>query len=203
MSEGIDKQGRLFEDDTILVKAFQSGDKKAFDKLVLGHMDKIFNLCYRFLGDYEEANDSAQETFIKVYRSLDEFKLQSSFSTWLYKIAVNTCKNRVKSAEYRNAEKTLSIDENARSNEGVEYNVEMGNEALSPANILDKKETSIQIQSAIDSLPDEQKEVVVLRDIEGLSYEEIAEITENELGTVKSKLARAREKLREKLKGLI
>ncbi len=203
MNEEIDKQGKLFEDDTILVKAFQSGDKKAFDRLVLGHMNRIFNLCYRFLGNREEANDSAQETFIKAYRSLNEFELRSSFSTWIYKIAINTCKNRVKSAEYRNAEKTVSIDENVRSNEGGEHNVEMGNEVLSPANVLDRKETSTRIQSAIDSLPDEQREVVVLRDIEGLSYEEIAEITGNELGTVKSKLARAREKLREKLKGLI
>lgn len=203
MSEEIDKQRRLFEDDTILVEAFQSGDKKAFDKLVLGHMNRIFNLCYRFLGNYEEANDSAQETFIKAYRSLDGFKLQSSFSTWLYRIAVNTCKNRLKSVEYRNAEKTVSIDESVRSNEGGEYNVEMGDETMSPTNVLGKKETSDRIQLAIDSLPDEQKEVVVLRDVEGLSYEEIAEITGNELGTVKSKLARAREKLREKLKELI
>lgn len=187
----------------ILIKGFQSGDKEAFDKLVLENMNKVFNLCYRFVGNYEEADDCAQETFIKVYRHLNKFRFQSAFSTWLYRIAVNTCKNHLKSAGYRNSKETVSIDKDIRSNEGETYKFEIKDETLSPANVLERKEKSAQIQSAINSLSGEHKEVVVLRDIEGLSYGKIAEITGNELGTVKSKLARAREKLREKLKGLI
>lgn len=202
MIEEISKQGRLFEDDKVLIKAFQSGDKKTFDRLLLGHINRVFNLCYRFMSDYEEANDCAQETFIKVYRSLNGFEFQSSFSTWLYRIAVNTCKNRLKSAEYRNRMQTFKIGENKELNNNS-YTGEIADQSLSPVTLLDKKETEALIQSAIDSLPEEQKEIIVLRDIEGFSYEEIADITDNELGTVKSKLSRARGTLKEKLKGLI
>ncbi|MDD5455234.1 MAG: sigma-70 family RNA polymerase sigma factor [Candidatus Ratteibacteria bacterium] len=203
MNGETDKQGRLFDNDTVLVKAFQAGDKNAFDKLILGYMNKVFNLCYRFLGNYEEANDSAQETFIKVYRSLNKFQSQSSFSTWLYRIAVNTCKNRLKSAEYKSSRETIRIDEPKNLDDGKTYSVEIADQSLSPVAFLDRKESSAIIQSAIDSLSQEHKEVVVLRDIEGLSYEQIASITGDNLGTVKSKLARAREKLARKLKGLI
>jgi RNA polymerase sigma-70 factor (ECF subfamily) len=187
----------------ILIKGYQSGDKEAFDKLVLENMKKVFNLCYRFVGNYEEANDCAQETFIKVYRSLGKFRFQSAFSTWLYRIAVNTCKNHLKSARYRNLRKTVSINGSMNSNEGETYKIEIEDDTLSPSDVLDRKEKSEQIQSAIDSLSKEHKEVVVLCDVEGLSYEKIAEITGEKLGTIKSKLARAREKLREELKGII
>ena len=87
--------------DDELVRAFQAGNRFAFDKLVRKHQDRIFNLCYRFFGDYQDANDFAQEVFIKVYQSLNKFRYESSFSTWLYRIAVNTCKNRLRSIEYR------------------------------------------------------------------------------------------------------
>ena len=83
--------------DEALARAFQSGEKKAFDKLVLRYRDRIFNMCYRFLGDYQEAEDTAQEVFIKAYRSLKLFRFKSSFYTWLYRITVNTCKNKLKS----------------------------------------------------------------------------------------------------------
>ena len=85
------------DEDALLVRAFNSGEKPAFDKLVLKYKDKVFNICYRFLNDYEEANDCAQETFVKIYRSLKNFRFESSFSTWLYRIAVNTCKNKITS----------------------------------------------------------------------------------------------------------
>jgi len=189
-------------EDIIIAKAFQAGEKSAFDKLVLKYQHKVFNLCYRFLGDYAEANDYAQETFIKVYRSLNKFKFQSSFSTWLYRITVNTCKNRLKSAEYRYRRKMVRLD-NPKESENGTYSIEMGDESLSPAAELEKKEKRRLIQQAIDSLPEEQKTVIVLRHIEDLSYEEIAKITGYNLGTVKSKLARARQKLKERLKGLV
>jgi len=160
-----------------------------FDELVLEHKDKVFNLCYRFLGNYEEADDCAQETFVKVYRSLKDFRRESSVSTWIYRIAVNTCKNRVASAQYRRSRNMAQLDE-------------VGDEKLSPATEADRREKGELIQEAIDSLPPDQKSVVILRDIEGLSYEGVAEATGLNLGTVKSKLARARQALREKLKGL-
>ena len=82
-----------------------------FDELVLKHKDKVFNLCYRFMGDHGEADDCAQETFVKVYRSLKDFRAESSVSTWIYRIAVNTCKNRLKSAQYRGSRNMVRLDE--------------------------------------------------------------------------------------------
>ena len=97
-------------DDALLVEAFQKGDKRAFDQLVIRHRERIFNLCCRFLGDYEEANDSAQDAFVKAYDSLNAFRLESAFSTWLYRIAVNTCKNKLGSSAYKAKRKTVSLD---------------------------------------------------------------------------------------------
>ena len=98
------------DEDIELVKAFQAEDKSAFDKIVLKYKNKVFNLCYRFVGDYEEANDSAQEAFVKVYCSLKKFRLESAFSTWLYRITVNTCKNKLTSLEYRYKKKAHRED---------------------------------------------------------------------------------------------
>jgi RNA polymerase sigma-70 factor (ECF subfamily) len=182
--------------DRVLVRAFLAKDKSAFDKLVLKYQNKIFNLGYRLLGDYEEANDCAQEVFIKVYRSLKNFRFDSAFSTWLYRITVNTCKNKMASLQYRYNKKTLRLDNPRKS-------VELGDTSHSPPVVLERKEKERFIQKAINTLPEEQKTVVVLRDIEGLSYEEIANITGYNLGTVKSKLARARQQLRKKLKGIV
>lgn len=173
-----------------------------FDGLVLEYKDKVFNLCFRFLGDYDEADDCAQETFVKVFRSLKDFRGESAVSTWIYRIAVNTCKNRVASAQYRRNKTLIRLDESKKTDEGDEHKVEIGDERLSPAKEIEMKEKCELIQRAIDSLPDDQRSVVILRDIEGLSYEEISEATGYNLGTVKSKLSRARQELREKLKDL-
>ena len=190
------------EDDTVLIRAFQAGDTSSFDKLVLKHKDRLFNLCYRFLGDYHEANDAAQDTFIRAYRSLQDFRFESAFSTWLHRIAVNTCKNKLSSFQHRLRKKTVSIH-----NPGIRENhrrpIEIREESSSPLNGLERKETLMMIQKALNALPVEQKIVMTLRDVEGLSYEEIAQITGLHLGTVKSKLSRARQAVKEKLKGWI
>ncbi|MFC1859017.1 sigma-70 family RNA polymerase sigma factor [Thermodesulfobacteriota bacterium] len=187
--------------DADLVRSFQGGRKEAFDTLVMRHKDKVFNLCYRFLGDYQEASDMAQEIFIKVYRSLKKFRFESAFSTWVYRIAVNTCKNRLKSLEFRFKKRIMRIG-NPEPSEAHNPSVELADES-SPMTELEQKERSLMIQRAIDSLPAKKKTVVVLRDIEGLSYEEIANITGFNLGTVKSTLARARFDLKERLRGMI
>ena len=192
-----DTTGALDEDD-ILITAFCGGQRAAFDTLVTRHQNSVFNLCYRFMGDYEEANDLAQEVFIRVYRSVSKFRFQSSFSTWLYRIAVNCCKNRLKSLDYRIKRRIITIDHRGEQ-ETHNPSTEIGDESRSPDRELEKKERWALIQEAINSLPPEQKMVVVLRDTEGLSYSEIAGITGFRPGTVKSKLARARQNLREKL----
>lgn len=186
-------------EDAELIKAFQAGKKAAFDELVLSHKDKVFNLCYWFVGDYQDANDLAQDVFFKAFKALKNFRFESAFSTWIYRIAVNTCKNRLKSFQYRLKKKFVHLNNPAaaKNNPGVE----IADESSSPEIELGRKEKTRLIQTAINSLPTEKKEVVVLRDIEGLSYEEISSVTGFNLGTVKSKLARARQDLREKLKG--
>ena len=187
--------------DSDLVKAFQTGDKSAFDALVLKHKDRVFNLCYWFLGDTQEANDSAQDAFIKVYRSLKKFRQESTFSTWLYKIVANTCKNRLKSSEYKQKKSTVPLHNPGE--QGIHSVMEIRDESPSPSNGLEMKERMTLIQKAIGSLPSDKRSVLVLRDIEGLSYEEVSKITGLNVGTVKSRLSRARLELKDRLKGIV
>jgi RNA polymerase sigma-70 factor (ECF subfamily) len=188
-------------DDLTLVRAFQSGNRIAFDELVLRHKDRVFNLCYRFMGDHQEAEDCAQDVFLKVYRSLKRFRFESSFYTWLYRITVNTCKNRLKSSGYRGIKNNTLM---ANPENDKDYRpMERGDEGKNPIVELEKMERIRLVQNAVDSLPVGQKDVVILRDIEGLSYEEIINITGYRLGTLKSKLSRARHELRERLERTI
>lgn len=202
MKKEITNSSSLHEEDRELVRAFQTGDRTAFDALVIKHKDKLFNLCYWFLGDRQEANDSAQDTFIKVYRSLKKFRFEAAFSTWLYRIAANTCKNRLKSSEYRHKKKMVWLDNPGKIEDG-QYAEEIHDETPSPMFEIEKKERTVLIQKAIASLPTDQSTVIVLRDIEGLSYEEVSNITGLNLGTVKSRLSRARQQLRKKLRGML
>ena len=186
-------------EDAELISSFLAGNDRSFDLLVLRYQDRVFNTCFRLLGDYDESLDAAQETFIKVFRSLKKYRGDARFSTWLYRIAVNTCKNRLASLNFRFSRRTASLD-CAGEHAGT---VEVRNGSFSPERMLERRERDRAIQDAINGLPNEQKTLVVLRDIEGLSYEEIASITGKNAGTVKSKLSRARARLREKLKDLL
>ncbi len=189
-------------EDSALIKSFQAGDAEVFNELVLRYKDKTFNLCYRFLEDHQEANDSAQETFIKAYRALKKFRFESSFSTWLHRIAVNTCKNRLKSLGYRFKKRIKRIDSQEPTN-GDSVFFDIADESQSPIIRLEKKELSLIIQKAIATLTKKKRTMIILRDIEGLTYDEITKITGLNLGTVKSKLTRARADLKKKLKGVI
>ena len=190
------------KDDYSLVRDFHKGDMYAFDHLVLRYKDRIFNLCFRFLGDYQDAEDTTQDVFVKAYRSLKNFRSESSFFTWLYRIAVNTCKNKIKSLEYRFRKADAKIDISEETADGIQavYRPYLNG---GPAAYLENKEMMRTLQKAIKSLPSDQRTVVILRDIQGLSYEEIAEITGFKLGTLKSRLSRARGQLREKIGGVI
>ena len=190
------------ESDTALVRAFKSGDGTAFDRLVHRHKDNVFNLTYWFLGDYQEANDCAQETFLKAFKALKKFRGQSTFSTWLFRIAINTCKNRLKSSAYRWKKRSVSLESHGGST-GGNPGYDIKDDSPTPADQLEKWERIKTIRSALDALPEDQKKVVILRDIQGLSYEEIAEITGLNLGTVKSRISRGRLGLRDHLAGRI
>lgn len=202
MNEDTRERQNSEEQDLESITAFLAGDTSSFDRLVLRHKDKVFSLCFRLMGDYQEADDCAQETFVKVFRSLKNFRFESSFTTWLYRIAMNACKNRLTSPALRHRGKTVTIDSpNAGSRYGVSPQV--ADPAPSPLSCLEHKEREGLLQNAINALAHEAKEMVVLRDIDGLTYEEIANITGYNLGTVKSRLARARKQLKDSLKGVI
>lgn len=202
MNEDIKISPDQSEDDATLVKGVQTGDTAAFDALVIRHKDRVFNLCYRLLGDPQEADDSAQEIFLKVFRSINRFRFEAAFSTWLYRIAVNTCKNRLKSSEYRQKKMTIRLEKIGNPDTGTPPR-EIRDDGNSPGNHVERKERMRQIQEAVNALPPDQKTVVTLRDIQGFSYEEIADMTGLNLGTVKSRLSRARLGLREQLRGLL
>jgi len=191
--ESIQRERKLVED-------VQLRKAEAFDALMIQYKDMVFNLCYRLLGDYDEANDCAQETFIKVYRNVKSFKFKSSLSTWIYRIAVNTCKNHLSSATRRFQIKAVRLGNPAREGEPP---LEIRDVSQNPASLFERGEEQQAIQRAIESLPPRKRILVVLRDVEGKSYEEIARITGLKAGTVKSTLARAREQLRQQLKGII
>ncbi len=195
--------GKHIESESVrLAGEYLAGERRAFDELIRLHQKQVFNLCFRILGDYDEADDCAQEVFIKVSRSLKGFRLEAAFSTWLHRITVNTCKNRLNSLDYRLKSRKIRIDME-RDMDQKSQPIEIEDKSQSPAREVIRKELDRLIQRAINSLPARQKLVIVLRDIEGRSYEEIGEITGFKLGTVKSKLSRAREQLRESLKGMI
>jgi RNA polymerase sigma-70 factor (ECF subfamily) len=198
MDTDIKKQTGSSDRDSLLIKKIQGGDMAAFDQLVIKHKDKLFNMVYWFLGDYQEANDCAQEIFIKVFKGIKRFRFESSFSTWLYRIAINTCRNRIKSSAYRWKMRTVPLENPDSSKEG-NRSYEIQNGSPSPANELEKKERMMRIQKAVNSLPQEQNRIIVMRDIQGMSYQEISDITGLKLGTVKSRLARARLELKNKL----
>jgi RNA polymerase sigma-70 factor, ECF subfamily len=190
------------KDDFSLIRDFQSGDKSAFDALVLRYKDRIFNLCFRFFGDYHEAEDSAQDVFLKTYNSLKGFRFESSFFTWLYRITINTCKNKMKSMDYRYRKTDVRNNIPEESVDGNQMEQTLNSHG-DPVRELENKERAKILQEAVDALPSDQKSVVILRDMQGLSYEEITDITGFKLGTLKSKLSRARNNLREKLGGML
>lgn len=187
-------------DGDVLVRRVLAGDDRAFDKLVLLHQKFVFNLCYRLMGDYDDANDCAQEVFVKVARSLKGFKFNSSFKTWLYRVTANTCKSKLKSLEYRLRQRRIRLDVSEEENQTTP---ELVDQKQSPEDNVKNEEIGRLIRTALNKLPAEQKLIVVLRDMEGRTYEEIMDIMGCRMGTVKSKLSRARFRLRELLEDAI
>jgi RNA polymerase sigma-70 factor (ECF subfamily) len=191
------------DDDSRLVALFRDGDRIAFDRLVLKYQKQILALCIRMLGNQSDGEDMAQETFVKVYTSIGQFKGYSQFSTWLYTIAINTCRNSGQSWWNRMWKKSLKLDKPVIGKDGEEITPELSDTRMLPSKELEKKRRSILIENAINKLPVIHKELVLLRDFHEKSYEEIEMITGVTQGTIKSRLARARAALQEELKGVL
>ncbi|MHC1742991.1 MAG: sigma-70 family RNA polymerase sigma factor [Syntrophobacteraceae bacterium] len=188
-------------DERRLVASAARGDRGAFDQLIRAHMNRVFNLCSRMMGDHEEAGDCAQDTFLKAYRSLKNFRGESSFSTWMCSIAVNTCKTRLQSAAYRYGRHAVSLA-SAGSSMSDAGNVDPPDPAPTVLETIERHEMERSLHNAIQALPTDARTVIVLRDVEGFSYEEISRMTGWPIGTVKSRIARARDQLRESIRGV-
>lgn len=175
-----------------LIQRAQNKDLAAFEQLVLLYQGKVYALAQRLSGDPEDAQDLAQEAFIRAYRSLDSFRGDADFGTWLHRITVNLWLNIRRKP---GVGVTISLDETLRTSEG-EVQREVADSGGDPETILMNHEFSEVMQKALDQLPGEQKAVLILREIEGQSYEEIAATMQCSLGTVRSRLSRARDALR-------
>ena len=184
--------------DQALVEKVQKGDKQAFDVLVLKYQNKIIQLVYRYVHDPEEAQDVAQEAFIKAYRAIGRFRGDSAFYTWLYRIAINTAKNYLVASGRRPPRSDIDAQD-AEQYEGASGLREYG----TPERLLMRDEIQAAIAEAIDTLPDDLRTAITLRELEGLSYEEIAQTMECPIGTVRSRIFRARDAIDTRLKPLL
>lgn len=171
----------------------------SFDDLLDRYEKPVFNLIYRLVGDYEEAADLTQDTFVAAYRSFHAFRRESSVFTWLCQIAVNRCRNRFKERDRRRRFEFLFRDVKQEEETAVEDENGLAADHRTPLAELERKELQEKIESAISSLPDEYRMVVVLRDLQGLSYQEISEVVGLRLEVVKARLHRGRAILRTKL----
>ena len=174
--------------DQLLVERVQRGDKRAFDLLVRKYQHRVIAVINRYVRDPDEAMDVAQETFVKAYRALDRFRGESAFYTWIFRIAVNTAKNHIVSRGRRPPDADIEVEE-AEHYEGGEWLHELAN----PENELFKDELERAVYRALEKLPEDLRTAVTLREFDGLSYEEIAEVMDCPVGTVRSRIFRARE----------
>jgi RNA polymerase sigma-70 factor, ECF subfamily len=182
--------------DLSLVRRVQRGDKGAFDALVLKYQHKLVKLVMRYVRNPAEAEDIAQEAFIKAYRALPQFRGDSAFYTWLYRIAINTAKNAVVSRDRSPVEYDLD-----RNNNDESYDMQSRmKDSETPEGLVLTDEIRSTVNAAIDALPEDLRTAIVLRELEGLSYEEIAAAMDCPVGTVRSRIFRAREAIDRRLR---
>lgn len=182
--------------DIELVKQTLQGNEAGFEKLVYTYQDKVYTLCYRYSGNEEDANDLAQEAFIKAYRSLGSFKGNSRFSTWLYRVTTNVCLDEMR--RKKRLIQTQSLDQPVTGADGEMSRIVV-DESQSVDVLYEAQEQADYIQSLLNELKPEHRMVLLLKDIMELSYDEISKVLNIPSGTIKSRLSRARDLLRRKL----
>ncbi|NCC68005.1 MAG: sigma-70 family RNA polymerase sigma factor [Clostridia bacterium] len=171
------------------VKAVQDGDSAAFEKLVLDNQSKVYNLALRIVGNEDDAFDMSQEAFLKAYNSIQSFRGDSKFSVWLYRLTTNVCLDYLRS-ETRKSHTSLTYAE-----EDDEKELEIPDERFSPQTEIERRELREAVRRGLDRLMPDSRAILLLREIDGLSYEEISSSLDLEVGTVKSRIFRARKKL--------
>jgi RNA polymerase sigma-70 factor (ECF subfamily) len=183
--------------EAALIARCVAGDESACTDLVAAHQRTVFNLAFHLLGDRDEALDLSQEVFLRVFRTLSRFRGQSSLRTWIYRIVINQARNRQRWRRRRRRADLVSLDDHLERCGDLEATTE-----VLPDRLLASKETAARIWAAMEQLPFDQRTALVLREIDGLRYEEIAFSLDVAVGTVKSRLTRARQTLREELLGI-
>ena len=183
--------------EAALIERCNAGDEIACADLVAAHERMVYGLAFNLMGDRDEALDVSQEVFLRVFRTLSQFRGQSALRTWIYRIVINQVRNRQRWWRRRHRSELVSLDEHLRHFGDVESTRE-----VLPDRLLASKETATRIWDALDRLPFDQRIALVLREVDGLKYEEIAFSLDVAVGTVKSRLTRARQSLRAELLGL-
>ncbi len=179
--------------DGEILSEVAGGDVEAYGKLVHRYRGRLYNFVFRFVGDPETAEDIVQETFLRAFRKRTEYKAIANFPTWLFTIAGNLAKSELRR---RKRWRLFSVDRDEESDTGLD----LPDESFRPDTVTESSITDVQIQRAIDTLSDNYRQVVLLRDVDGLSYQEVSEIVNCPVGTVKSRVSRARMKLQQKLR---
>ena len=178
------------EQEAAIVRKVLGGDANAFETLVLEYEKNVYNIALRMTGNSEDAADMTQEAFIKAYNSLQSFRGDSKFSVWLYRIVSNVCLDFLRS---KNRRPTVSLS--VEDDDGEDAQLDVADESQSPKLLLDRKLTRDSVRRGLDSLPPDYRQILLLREIQGLSYDEIAQALSLEVGTVKSRIFRARKRL--------
>ena len=178
------------EQEAAIVRKVLGGDANAFETLVLEYEKNGYNIALRMTGNSEDAADMTQEAFIKAYNSLQSFRGDSKFSVWLYRIVSNVCLDFLRS---KNRRPTVSLS--VEDDDGEDAQLDVADESQSPELLLDRKLTRDSVRRGLDSLPPDYRQILLLREIQGLSYDEIAQALSLEVGTVKSRIFRARKRL--------
>ncbi|MDF2520955.1 MAG: polymerase subunit sigma-24 [Clostridia bacterium] len=182
--------------EKLLIKKSKSGDVEAFEQLIFDYQKKAYNIALRIMGNQEDAKDMCQEAFIRIFKSIEGFKEQSSFSTWMYRIVTNVCLDEIRRKKKND---TVSLDNTFETQNG-EVHFETASDEDTPEEAFIRTEKRRIILKEINSLSEEYKTAIVLRDIQGFSYEEIANILCCSIGTVKSRINRGRNILKNRLK---
>ena len=187
------------DDDLFLVTAAQEGDLRSFECLVLRYQKRMLNIAFRIIGDQEDAFEVVQDVFVSAYRNLTGFRREAKFSTWLTAITVNLSRNRLKQVKARHARTPVSLDAPLRTGDG-DLLPDPPSQDPSVLDRLEKRDVTLKVQECIQALAPDFREVIVLRDLQDLAYEEIGAALKVAVGTVKSRLFRARESVKDCLK---
>jgi len=176
------------DEEAAIINRVLAGETNAFEALVLEHQSRVYHLTLKMTGNEEDAYDLSQEAFLKAYRTLSSFRGEAGFGSWVYRIAANLSVDFLRRQKRRGASKVISLDEPDENGRPVE----IPDLAAEPQTELERKETRKAIRAGLDALPEEQKLILILRDVQDLSYQQISEALELEPGTVKSRISRAR-----------